>query len=155
MSVIVEQTLPYTTAELNLEDPKRWSRLFPLIRPSIKVVENTSEQTVAIDSALAESNDVLFAAIGRVGNFSSKILSESHLAAFTTEQSEKSTISAEEIQKILEENEFPIHKGLVVVRLGSKQNLRSSCGIVELSVEGELKLDHVLSLLSAVKPEVK
>jgi dihydroxyacetone kinase len=155
MSIIVEPTLPYTTAELKLEDPKRWSRLFPLMRPSIKSVQTASGETVVVDTALAKSKDVLIAAVGSVGNFSSKILSESHLAAFTTEPHGKPNISAEEIQTVLKDNGFPIQNGIVVVRSSSTQDLRVSRAIVELSVEGELKLDHILSLLSATNPEIK
>ncbi|KAE9363557.1 Dak phosphatase [Stipitochalara longipes BDJ] len=155
MAVVVEQTLPYSTTELKLEDPHRWSRLFPLMRPSIKAVETSNGQTVVVDTALLGSKDVLLTAIGTVGNFSSKILSESHLSAFTTEQLKFSTISAEKIQTILKDNGFPIQDGVVVVRSSSKQNLRMSHGIVELSVESELQLDHVLSLLKVMKPEIK
>ena len=155
MSVVVEQTLPYTTTELKLEDPKRWSRLFPLIRPSIKTVETVNGQSVIVDTALTGSRNVLIVAIGSVGNFSCKILSESHLAAFTTEKSEQSTISVEDIHTILKDSGFPVQNGVLVVRSSTKQNLTSSRGIVELSVRGELKLDHVLSLLSAVKSEIK
>jgi dihydroxyacetone kinase len=155
MSVVVEQILPYTTTELKLEDPKRWSRLFTLIRPSIKAVETANGQTIVIDTALTGSKNVLIVAIGSVGNFSSKILSESHLAAFATRQSEQSTISTEDIHTILKDSGFSVQNGVVVVRSSTKQNLRTSRGIVELSVQGELKLDHVLSLLSAVKSEIK
>jgi hypothetical protein len=156
MSLVVEQTLPYTTTELKLEDPKRWSSLFPLIRPSVKAVEASSGQAfVVIDTAFAASENVLFTAVGTVGRFSSKILNEPHLAAFTTEQSDQSIISAEEIQTILKDNGFPIHNGVVVVRSGSKQNLRTANKVVELSLEGESKLNHVLSLLSAIKSEIK
>jgi len=155
MAVVVEQTLPYSTSELRLEDPHRWSRLFPLMRPSIKTLDTSTGHTVVVDTALARSKEVLFAAIGTVGNFSSKILSESHLSAFTTEQPGKSTLSADQIQMILKDNGFPIQNGVVVVRSSSIQNLKTSRGTVELSVEGELRLDHVLSLLSAMKPEIK
>ncbi|PMD47444.1 Dak phosphatase [Hyaloscypha variabilis F] len=155
MAVVVEQTLPYSASELKLEDPHRWSRLFPLMRPSIKAFETSTGQTLVVDTALAESKDVILVAIGTVGNFSSKILSESHLSAFATEQPGTSTTSAEEIQKILKENGFPIQNGVIVVRSSSKQSLKTSRGTIELSVEGESRLDHLLSLLSALRPEVK
>ena len=155
MAVVVEQTLPYNTSELKLEDPHRWSRLFPLMRPSIKTVETSTGQTVVVDTALEYSKNVLLAAIGNVGNFSSKILSESHLSAFTTEQPGKSTLSAVQIQTILKDNGFPIQNGVVIVRSSSKQILKTSRNIIELSVEGELQLDHILSLLSAMRPELK
>jgi hypothetical protein len=155
MSVIVEQTLPYTTAELKLEDPRRWSRLFPLMRPSIEAVETASGHSVVVDTALAKSKDVLLAAVGSAGSFSSKILSESHLAAFTTVQYGKQNISADEIRTVLKDSGFPINNGIIVVRSSSTQDLKAPPGIADLSVEGELKLDHVLSLLSATKPEIK
>lgn len=155
MSVVVEQTLPYTAVELKLEDPTRWARLFPLMRPSIKVIATTNEQAVVVDTALAGSKNVLIAAIGSVGNFSSKMLSESHLAAFTTERPGNPTISAEELQTILKNNGFPTQNGVVVLRSSTNPNLRTSRGIIEFSVEGGVKFDHVLSLLSAMKSDIK
>lgn len=155
MSLIVEQTLPYNSSQLQLEDPKRWSRLFPLMRPSIKTIEVDNGQVIVVDTALANSKNVLIAAVGSVGNFSSKILSESHLAAFTIEQNGRPTISADKIAKVLKDASFPVENGVVVVRAASTQDLRRREGVAELSVSGELKLDHVLSLLSAANPEIK
>jgi hypothetical protein len=155
MSVVVEQTLPYSRAELKLEDTRRWSRLFPLMRPSTKSIEISNGQTIIVDTALAGSKDVLIAAIGSIGNFSSRILSDSHLAAFTTELAATPTISTEEIQIVLKDNGFPVQNGLLVVRSTTKQNLRVLRGAVELSVDGELKFDHVLSLIAAIKQDIK
>ena len=154
MSLVVEQTIPYSDSQLKLDDPKRWSRLFPLMRPSIKVVETTRGQTVVIDTTLANGKDVLIAAVGSIGNFSSKILRESHLAAFTVEQSEKN-VSAQEMAEALKDSGFPVENGVVVIRAGQKQSLSSASGILEFTVDGELKLDHALSLLLAAKPKVK
>ncbi|PVH83334.1 Dak phosphatase [Cadophora sp. DSE1049] len=154
MSLVVEQTIPYINTQLQLEDPKRWSRLFPLMRPSIKVVEAPSGQAVVIDTSLAKSKDVLIAAVGSIGNFSSKILSESHLAAFTVEQNGKA-VSAQELAQALKDTGFPVENGVAVIKAGMKQNLIPAFGVLELTVEGELKLDHALSLLLAAKPEVK
>lgn len=155
MSLVVKQTLPYSRSDLKLEDPKRWSRLFPLMRPSIKTVETLSGHTVIVDPALANTKNTLIAAIGYVGNFSSKVLSESYLAAFTTEQSEKQSVSAEDIAKVLKDSGFPVKNGVVVVRRALKQDLRTFPGSVEVAVVGELKVDHVLSLLAGVNAETK
>ncbi|CZT49048.1 uncharacterized protein RSE6_09830 [Rhynchosporium secalis] len=154
MSLVVEQTIPYSTPQLQLKDPKRWSRLLPLMRPSIKVVGITNGQTVMIDTALAKSKDVLITSVVRVGNFSSKILSESHLAAFVVEQDEDA-VSAGDLTKTLSDSGFPIENGVVVIRVGNNQDLKNSSGVLELMVEGELKVDHALSLLSAAKPDVR
>jgi hypothetical protein len=155
MSLVVEQTLPYTQTQLRLDDPKRWSRLFPLMRPSIKAVEAANGQTVVLDTALTNSKDVLIAAVGSAGNFSSKILSESHLAAFTIEQYGRPAISAEEIAETLNKYGFPMENGVIVVRESSREDLRVAQGVAELSVVGELRLDHIISLLLATKPKVK
>ena len=154
MSLVVEQTIPYSNSQLQLDDPKRWSRLFPLMRPSITVVEATSGQTIVVDVALANSKDVLIAAVGSIGNFSSKILSESHLAAFTVGQSGRD-VSAQEMAKALKDSGFRVENGVAVIRAGQKRSLDSASGVLEMTVEGELKLDHALSLLLAAKPEVK
>ncbi|KAH6716797.1 dhal domain-containing protein [Leptodontidium sp. MPI-SDFR-AT-0119] len=154
MSLIVEQTIPYNNSQLQLEDPKRWSRLFPLMRPSTKVVETTSGQAVVIDTALASSKDVLITAVGNIGNFSSKILSESHLAAFTVEEHGKA-VSTRELAKVLKDSGFSTENGIVVIRAGTSEEFILVSRVLELVVEGGLKLDHVLSLLQAAKPEVK
>ncbi|KAF8849982.1 Dak phosphatase [Acephala macrosclerotiorum] len=127
------------------------------MRPSTKTVETSSGQTIVLDPTLSKSKDVLIAVIGSVGNFSSKILSESHLAAFTAEQFGRPVVSASEIGKILKENGFPTENGLIVVRSSSRQDLKvhAESKVLEFVVVGELKLDHILSLLLATKPNVK
>jgi hypothetical protein len=155
MSLVVEQTLPYSATALQLEDPNRWSRLFPLIRPSVKVVELPSGQTIVVDTSLVSSKDVLIAVVVRVGNFSNKILSHA-LTAFATAQDENSTITTEEIEKLLLENGFRTQNGVVVVRTGSQETTRQvSDRAIEVTVVGELKLDHILSLLLSSNSETK
>jgi hypothetical protein len=150
MSLVISQTLPYSSTDLRLEDTKRWSRLFPLMRPSVKVVETPSGQAVVVDTVLANSKNTLVAAIGAVGNFSAKILSESHLAAFSTEP-----ISSEDILKTLKKSGLPVENRVVVIRAASEQNLRIFPGGIEVAVVGALTLDHVLSLLSASNTQTK
>jgi dihydroxyacetone kinase len=151
MSLVVEQTLPYSKSELKLEDPKRWSRLFPLMRPSIKAIETSSGHTLVVDTAHANTKNALIVAIVSGGNFSSKILSESNLAAFSTEQS----ILAETILKTLKDSGFFVENGVVVVKAAAKQGLRKFPGGVEVGVLRELQVDHVLSLLAAANADTK
>jgi dihydroxyacetone kinase len=155
MSLVVSQTLPYSSTELKLEDPKRWSRLFSLMRPSIRVIETPSGQPVVVDTAVANTKNTLIAAIGNAGNFSGKILSESKLAAFSTMPLEKQPVSAEGISKALKDSGFPVENGVVVIRAASKQDLRTFPGGLEVAVEEALKLDHILSLLAALNAETK
>ncbi|KUJ16841.1 Dak phosphatase [Mollisia scopiformis] len=158
MSLVVDQTLPYTHQQLQFDDPNRWSRLFPLMRPSVRAIDISNGQTVVIDTSLVKSKDVLIAAIGSLGAFSSKILSESHLATFTSESTGKTITSAEDISKVLKENGFTTENGLVVVRSTSKKldlEFRAESKVLEVAVIEELELDHILSLLSATQPKVK
>jgi hypothetical protein len=155
MSLVVEQTLPYSAAALQLEDPKRWSRLFPLIRPSVKAVELPSGQTIVVDTSLVSSKDVLIAVVVRVGNFPNQILSHA-LPAFATAQDESAAITTEDIEKVLLENGFRTQNGVVVVRTGSRETTRQvSDTAIEVTVVGELKLDHILSLLLSSNSETK
>lgn len=153
MALVVEPTLPYSRDQLQLGDPKRWSRLLPLMRPSLRIVETSSNGTLILDTDLTASQNVLLAAVGSAGNFSSRILSDSHLAAFTTQQKEEPNLAAKEIQDILGSNGFPVKNGIVVVKSGSKQTVERQPKLLELELTRELELDHVLSLLSAAKPE--
>lgn len=155
MALVVEQTLPYSASALHLEDPNRWSRLFPLIRPSVKALELKSGQTVVIDTALVHSKDVLIAVVGRIGHLSNRILSDA-LAAFAVAQDDHAAAKAEEIENLLRESGFKDGSGLVVVRTGSDQGLKHvSDKAVEITVSGELRLDHVLSLLVSSNAETK
>lgn len=124
------------------------------MRPSLRVVEAIGDQVLFIDTAIPTSDHVLVAAIGKAGNFSSKILNESHLAAFVIEQKGKESVSAQELVSILQTNGFSTDS-VVVIRLGREQGMEVSRELVITTVEGELKMDHVLSLLLATKPEIK
>ena len=125
------------------------------MRPSIKVMETSSDHPVVVDTALANSKSPLIAAIVNVGCLSGKILSESRLAAFSIESPEKQPVSAEDISKALDDSGFPVENGVVVVRAASTPGLRLFPGGLEVVVGGELVLDHVLSLLGASNAETK
>jgi hypothetical protein len=157
MSIVVGQTLPYTRSELKLDDGKRWSRLFPLLRPCVNILELNSGHSAMVDPTLAKTKNVLLAAIGGTGNnLSSKLLSDSHLSLFTAEESGKQTVSIQDISKVLGESAHPVENGLVVVRIGSKQELKVvSRSVAEVTVLGQLEFDHVLSLLSSSSTTTK
>lgn len=156
MSIVVEQTLPYTNSTLQLDSEERWSQLLPLIRPSVTEVKLASGHSVLLDSTLTKSGNVLIAAIGTVGNFSSTILSQFQLSLFSAEGSARESITAENIAKTLKENQCPMDHGLVIVRRSVKQDLVKLPGkIVEILVCGELEFDHVLSLLFSSRSEIK
>lgn len=155
MSLIVEPSTPYSSTQLQLDDSKRWSRLFPLLRPSTRAIETPNGEMAVVDTALANSKNVLLVAVGKAGHFSSKILSESHLAAFAIEQTCTKALSADDLVNVLRESSFPVENGVVVVRIREKEDLVLTKEVVELSVAGPLRFDHILSLLSAINPEIK
>ena len=85
MAVVVEQTIPFPASDLDLDNPGRWNKLFPLIRPSVKAIQTTKGQTVLIDTAAHNDKHVRVIAVGTAGNFSSKLLSDRHVSGIVTE----------------------------------------------------------------------
>ncbi|KAM3065511.1 hypothetical protein ACMFMG_011603 [Clarireedia jacksonii] len=153
MSIVVEQTLPYTTTQLGLENPDRWSRLYPLLRPSIKVVENSNGDPVVLNTHYARDEGVLICAIGSSGAFASKLLNEPNLSAFTVENCKK--IPSTEIVRLLKTNGFPVDNGVVVVKMSSTLSLKAGDSVMDVQVVEELQLDHLLALLSAAGQDKK
>lgn len=148
MSVIVEQTIPWSPEALDLTNPKRWTTLFPLIRPSVVPVTTSKGQTILLNRALSNSPHIQIAAIGRSGNFSSKFLSDSHIAAIITETSGAGLLTAQDIRHTLEQNGIKIGQGLIVLRAGKERQVSGpENDVVEVETEGELEFDHLLSLL--------
>ncbi len=149
MSIVVEQTVPFSREQLDLDNPERWSKLFPLIRPSVTRTRAAKGQAVIVDRSLDGSQNVQIAAVGSTGNFSSKVLLERNIAAFTTEQHGTGQIGAKDIAEALRANDVGCPCGLVIVKASNKRYLEVvGNGLVEVDVDGELELDHVLSLLS-------
>lgn len=148
MSVIVEQTIPWSPSELDLSNPKRWTTLFPLLRPSVVPVSTSKGQTILLDRALKSSPYIQIVAIGRSGNFSSKFLSDRHIAAIVTETSGAGILTAQDLKHTLEQNGTQVGQGLVVLRAGKEIKVSGpDDGVVEVETEGELVFDHLLSLL--------
>ncbi|KAL1617687.1 hypothetical protein SLS54_007691 [Diplodia seriata] len=104
MSVVVEQTIPWSPETLDLTNPKRWTTLFPLLRPSVVPVTTSKGQTILLNRALRNSPYIQIAAIGRSGNFSSKFLSDSHITAIVTETSGAGILTAQDVRYTLEQN---------------------------------------------------
>ncbi|GME38634.1 RecF/RecN/SMC domain-containing protein [Neofusicoccum parvum] len=148
MSVVVEQTIPWSPSTLDLSNPKRWTTLFPLLRPSVFPVSTSKGQTVLLNRALSSSPHIQIAAIGRSGNFSSKFLSDTHIAAIVTETSGAGILTAQDVRHTLEQNGIKVAQGLVVLRAGKERRVSGpENGVVEVDTEGELEFDHLLSLL--------
>ncbi|KAI9877252.1 MAG: hypothetical protein M1830_004433 [Pleopsidium flavum] len=155
MSIVVGQTVPFSQ-QLDLDNPERWSKLFPLIRPSVTRARAAKGQAIIVDRSLAGSQNVQIAAVGRTGSFSSKLLSERSIAAFATEQHAKSAIGAKDIAEALRANKIACACGLVVVKASNKRNLEViEDGLVEVDVNGGSELDHVLSLFSVANRETR
>ena len=69
MTVVVEPTLPFSSAELGLGAHGDWGRLFPLIKPDYRVVQTSTGHTVVVNKVIAGSDVVPVVAIIRPGNF--------------------------------------------------------------------------------------
>lgn len=151
MSVVVEQTLPFNPQALDLQNPSRWTNLFPLLRPNVKAVQTSKGHNILVNEPLAKSNHVRVAAIGSSGNFSSKLLDDRNVAAIVTEKSGAGLLTASDVHYELR-TKLGDHQGVVVVKAGKqgKVDVHGS-DFVEVETESELQQDHVLHLLCNAK----
>ena len=148
MAVVVEQTVPYSPQTLDLENISRWNNLFPLIRPTVKAVQTPKGQSILIDEALAKSKYVRIAAVGSLGNFSSKLLDERNVTAIVTERAGGGILTAQDVQHAIYTKGIGEEQGVVVVRCGNQRRVEvHGSDLVEVQTEGELELDHVLHVL--------
>lgn len=148
MSVVVEQTVPFSADTLDLKTPSGWNTLFPLIRPTVKAVQTPKGQSILIDEAHAKTKYVKIAAVGSEGNFSSKLLDERNVCAIVTERQGAGLLTAGDIQHAIYSSGIGEHQGVVVVRSGNQRRVEvHGSHLVEVQTEGELQMDHVLHLL--------
>lgn len=149
MAVVVEQTIPFSSSSLDLENPTRWNNLFPLIRPTVKPVQTAKGQHILVDSNQAKSKFVHIAAVGSLGNFSSKLLDDRNVTAVVTQQSGAGILTAQDIQYTINQAGAGDQQSTVVVRCGKKRRVEvHGSDIIEVEADGELELDHILHLLS-------
>lgn len=148
MSVVVEQTLPFSKAALDLENVSRWTTLLPLIRPSFKSVTTTKGQNILVDAALASSKFVHVVAFVDPGSLSSKILDEKHITAIVTEKSGAGILTAPDLPYALQSAGVEVAQGIVVVRAGKKREIiNHTPDVTEVITEDKLEYNHVIHLL--------
>ncbi|KAF2237030.1 Dak phosphatase [Viridothelium virens] len=156
MAVVVDQTIPFSKSDLDLENPARWNALLPLMRPSLRQAQTPKGQTILIDQSLQSSPYVQLAAIGRSGNFSSHLLSERNVVAIVTEKEGAGILTAHDILHTLQSAGISVSQGLVVARFGKETQIEPvHDNILEIEVDDELKLDHILALLSQATESAK
>ncbi|KAI4738361.1 Dak phosphatase [Aureobasidium sp. EXF-12298] len=150
MAVVVEQTIPFPKEQLDAENTTRWNTLYPLIRPSIKAIKTTAGQTVLVDQTLANDKFVRVVVVGKAGNFSSKLLSDKHITAVVTGSGSESVPSSKQLAKAIDEAGHQQQAGTVILRLGKQKKLtKVEDELVEVEVESELEVDHLIHLLGA------
>ena len=148
MSIVVEQTLPFNSQTLDLQNPTRWTSLFPLVRPAVKQIQTAKDHTILVDETLAKGNHVRVAAIGSSGNFSSEILDSKGVSAVVTGTAGGAgVLTASDVQHELK-TKYGEQSGIVVVKAGTKAQVDvHGSDFVEVETQGELQQDHVLHLL--------
>lgn len=159
MAVIVEPTLPFSASALKLGSHDNWARLFPLINPACAAVRTPSGHTVLVNKSVADRGGVLICAVVPGSNLSSKLLEESSLAAFALKSHGKEDATAAELVQALVGAGICVESGVVVVRSGAESRFEvvysSKTSVLQVDVVGDLQFDHVLSLLSIMRPEIK
>lgn len=154
MSIVVEQTIPFSREALDVENPTRWIKLLPLVRPSFRAIQ-VQDHTILVDEALKSSQDVRVAIIGRHGNFSSKVLESRHVCAVAFDATGKSTLDAAHMMLALGAAGFEPGPGSVVLRCGRQRRATRSNGILTVEVEGCMALDHLLHLIGCSTAETR
>lgn len=148
MAVVVEQTIPFPSENLDLANPTRWNTLFPLIRPAMKPVKTAKGQTILVDASQAKSKYINIAAIGSLGHFSSKILDDSSVTAIITEQTGAGVLTADDISHAMHSAGAAQDQGIVTVKVGGKRKVEMhGSSLIEVEVESDLEADHILRLL--------
>ncbi|KFY36075.1 hypothetical protein V494_05337 [Pseudogymnoascus sp. VKM F-4513 (FW-928)] len=159
MAVIVEPTLPFRDSDLHLGSHDNWARLFPLINPACEAVHTTSGHTVLLNKSISSKDGVLVSAVVPGSNLSSRLLDESTLTAFALKSHGKSDATAEELVQALTSRGTRVDRGVVVVMAGPESKLETvfvfETPVLKIDVVGDLQFDHVLSLLSTMRPELK
>lgn len=151
MAVVVEQTIPFDTETLDIENSGRWNILFPLIRPSMKTTQTAKGQTILVDISKSGSKSVHVVAIGNLGNFSSKLLDDKHITAIVTEQTGAGLLHATDLPHALESSGIKENHGVVIVRAGKERKIDThNPDCIEVVTNGELEQDHLLHLLGTV-----
>ena len=125
MAVVVEQTIPFSSPSLDLQNTNRWNGLLPLVRRSMKQVQTSKGQQILINQSIIDSKFCSTVAITTLGNFSSKLLDGSKVAAIVTEEPGKEALTARDIKHALQEFGATEHQALVVVRSGKNRNLKA------------------------------
>jgi len=149
MAVVVEQTIPFSEQSLDLRNTNRWNELLPLIRRSMKSIQTAKGQQILVNQNIVDSKFCNTVAITTPGNFSSKLLDGSNVAAIVTEDPGREGLTARDIKEALQEVGATEHQALVVVRSGKSQELKASVSdnSLDVQVNGELEYDHLLFLL--------
>ena len=161
MAVVVQQTLPFSSTHLDLDNVGRWSRLFLLIRPSVVEASKKNGLSIMVDEAVASSHIVQIAVILSSARLPSKLLTGGCVASFTLSNGGNATVTTGEVVGALEHAGASPTKGLVVLRTGPKRSSTVATStvkgviVVELDVQDQLELDHVLSLLCSTVENVK
>jgi hypothetical protein len=150
MAVVVEQTIPFSSPSLDLQNINRWNGLLPLVRRSVKHVQTSKGHQLLINQSIIDSKFCSTVAVTTPGNFSSKLLDGSKVAAIVTEEPGKEGLTARDIKHALIEFGATEHQALVVVRSGKSRNLKASVedNSIDVEVNGELEYDHLLFLLA-------
>lgn len=156
MAVVVEQTIPFSSSALDLNNSTRWNTLFPLIRPSLKAVRSPKGNTLLVDTSLADKEQLRVAIVGRAGQISSKFLESKHVDVLVLEQSGEKT-SVSEILSALRSGGSSPGPGLIIVRSGRgrKKVKVEGKAVVEIEVNGDLEVDHLIHILGTATESVK
>jgi len=150
MAVVVEQTIPFSDQSLDLQNTNRWNELLPLIRRDMKQVKTSKGQQILVNQRIIDSRFCNTVAVTTPGNFSSKLLDGSNVAAIVTEEPGAESLTARDIKEALQAVGATERQALVIVRCGRSRDSKIYMpdSSLDVQVNGELEYDHLLFLLA-------
>ncbi|CAK4033660.1 Dihydroxyacetone kinase [Lecanosticta acicola] len=163
MAVVVEPTIPFTPSTLDLENPTRWTTLFPLIRPTVQSVQTPKGHTLLVDTSKSQGKQYLhIVAAATLGHFSSQLLDERHVTAIVVAETTGAGIpvTAGDLPQTLRRAGVEMGPGVVLVRAGRAAESKAvvvqhTPDVLEVVCEGALAADHALQLIGTAKGGVR
>lgn len=156
MSVVVEQSIPYSSSALKLDDASRWQTLFPLLRPTV-AAQNVSAGILLVDRAHASSNAPRTVVASGKAELSAPFLADGRVTAALVSNGGSGKLSPAEAAKGLADAGLDLKPGVVVVTLGEQRSIdvteANGATVVFVTVDQPLDLNHAVLLLASLKPD--
>lgn len=148
MSVVATQALPSSAKGADLDNVKTWLRSTSSARPSLQPWKLSPHHNLLVNGDRSAKKNFEIVIVTSPEQLENQPLFDRHVAAFITQDGPSHRIAQQGIiDGIQQAGIIPI-QGLIVLRLGGKRGLEKlGDGGIDVEVEDEVLLEHILTLL--------